>query len=139
MPTSTPAQIRAGIAAAIVTGVGSGWQVSAYMLFMPQPPAIDIRPSGTDYDVAMARGEDQLTFTIRAMVAANVDQGAQIMLDTLLDTTDPAGMKTAIEADLSLGGLVSDLRLVSASDYRALITDGSPPMLAVEFMLEVLR
>jgi len=139
MPTSTPSQIRAGIAAAIVTGVGSGWQVSAYMLALPQPPAIDVRPSGTDYDVAMARGEDQLTFTIRAMVAFNVDKGAQIALDTLLDATAATGMKTAIEADTSLGGLVSDLRLVSASDYRSLIVDGSPPMLAVEFILEVLR
>lgn len=136
---STTAQIRVALAAAVTTGLGSTWQVSAYMLAAPVPPAVDIRPAGIDYDVAMSRGGDDLTYMVRAMAAFNADGiGAQLALDTLLDTTAAGGMKAILETDKTLGGVVSDLRVTTASDYKALIVEGQPPLLAVEFTVEVL-
>ena len=133
---STTAQIRAALAAAIKAGI-TGWQVSPYMLALPIAPAIDIRPSGTIFDRAMARGSDDLSYMIRAMVAFNNDQGAQIRLDTLIDATASTGMKTVLETDKTLGAVVGDVRVVSVSDYKALIVEGQPPLLAVEFLTMV--
>ncbi len=135
---STTAQIRTALQAAIVAGAGGGWQVSGYMLALPTPPSIDIRPAGIQFDTAMNRGNDDFTYTIRAMVAFNNDQGAQLKLDTLLDATASTGMKTIVETDCTLGGVVSDLRVMSVSDYKALIVEGQPPLLAVEFIVEIL-
>lgn len=134
---STTADIRAALAAAIVTGLGGGWQVSAYMLSLPTLPAVDIRPAGVTYDTAMLRGADDFEYAIRAMVAFNEPKGAQTLLDTLLDSTAPTGMKTIVEVDTTLGGLVSDLRVVSASEYKGIDVTGQPPILSVEFAVLV--
>lgn len=135
---ATTAEVRAAFAAAITAGVVGKWQVSPYMLALPQLPSIDVRPAGITFDAAMGRGGDDLSYTVRAMVAFNNDQGSQIRLDALLDTTEPTGMKAILEADKTLGGLVADLRVMTASDYKALIIEGQPPALAIEFAVEVL-
>jgi hypothetical protein len=137
---STTAAIRTALKAALddATYGVTGWQTSAYMLAQPQPPSIDIRPAGTRFDTAMGRGNDDMTFMVRAMVAFNSDQGAQIKLDTLIDATSAGGLKTVLEHDKTLGGVISNLRVMDVSDYKALIVEGAPPMLAVEFTVEVL-
>ena len=136
---ATTAAIRTALKAALddATFGITGWQTSAYMLAMPQPPTIDIRPAGIRFDTAMARGNDEMTFLVRAMVAFNADQGAQIALDALIDATSAGGLKTVLEHDKTLGGIVSDLRVVDVSDYKALIVEGAPPLLAVEFTVEI--
>ena len=135
----TTAQIRDALAAAISNGVAGAWQVSAYMLALPQPPAIDLRPSGIRFDASMDRGNDDLSYTIRAFTAYNSDQGAQIKLDTLLDRnpSSTTGLKAILETDKTLGGVVADLRIMTASDYKPLTIEGQPPLLAVEFTVLV--
>jgi len=137
---STTAHIRVALKAALDASsqiAAAGWQTSAYMLALPYPPTIDIRPGGIQYDTAMARGNDDMTFLVRAIVAFNDDVGAQTKLDTLLDATATDGLKTVLEHDKTLGGVVSDLRVTDVSDYKALIVEGQPPMLAVEFNVEI--
>jgi hypothetical protein len=153
---ATITQIRDAIAAALtdatngvnanLSSTGFGWNVTAKMVALPQPPAIDIRPGGIAFDTAMARGNDDLTFIIRAVVAFNQDQAAQDQLDTLIDPTRAGGLKAVLEHEkfsgaghtVTLGGTISDLRVTDVSDYKALLVEGQPPMLAVEFTVEVL-
>ncbi len=135
MPTATTAEIRVAIKAAldnVTTGV-TGWQTSAYMLSLPQPPTIDVYPDVYEFDSAMHRGLDTLHFIVRAMVAFNQDQGAQIRLDTLLDTRATGGLKTVLEADRTLGGVVQDIHVEGTSGYRGIQVDGVPALIAVEF------
>ena len=132
-------QIRSALKAALdnaVTGV-SGWQTSAYMLSLPQPPTIDIYPASTVFDTAMARGNDELLFVVRGLVAFNQDIGAQISLDRLMDATSATGIKTVVEADRSLGGVVQDCRVTACSGYKSYIVDGQPPLLGAEFTVSV--
>jgi hypothetical protein len=131
------ADLRGAVAATLKAGI-PGWQVSAYLLALPTPPCLDVRRSHTVYDAAMARGGDDLELTIRALVAFNNDQGAQVKLDTVCDSTSATGVKTVLEADKTLGGLIADLRVTEASDYKQLVIEAQPPMIAVEFTVEVL-
>lgn len=138
---STTAQIREAMRAALAdptNGLADEWlQISAYMLALPQPPAIDIRPGGTEFDTAMARGNDDMTFLVRAMVAFNTDQGSQIQLDKAIDATGTSSLKTALEHDKTLGGVVSDVHVKDVSPYKALLIENVPPMIAAEFEVTV--
>jgi hypothetical protein len=135
---STIAEIREALRAAIANGTAGKWQVSAYMLALPKPPAIDIARGSVTYDTAMDRGADDLEFTVRAFVAFSVDGlGTQVLLDTLIDSTSSTGMKTILEVDKTLGGVVDDLRVESASEPKGVLVDNQPPMLCTEFTVLV--
>lgn len=137
---ATTAAIREALRAALAGNatIAAGWQISGYMLALPQPPAIDIRPGSATFDSAMSRGNDELEFIIRAMVAFNSDQGAQVKLDTLLDTTTSSAIKTVIESDRTLGGVVSYVQVRERAPYQGLTVEGQPPILGVEFTVLVL-
>lgn len=114
--SATIAQIRAGLAANL--GSIPDVQVSAYMLGSPTPPTIWLRPDQTIYDEAMQRGLDCVHITITAFVGLVADQGAQILLDTLLAPTGASSVKTAAESDKTLGGTVQDLRVTQHNGYQ---------------------
>lgn len=134
---ATTAQVREALRDTLADGI-DGWQVSAYMLALPQPPTIDIRPGAKRFDLAMARGLDEALFIVRGMVAFNADIGAQVKLDTLLDSTTAGSVKVVLEADKTLGGLVQDLRVTEHTPYQALLLEGQPAILGVEFTVQVL-
>ncbi|MFI1001989.1 hypothetical protein ACIP10_15345 [Streptomyces galbus] len=77
-----------------------------------------------DYDKAMGRGLDEITFTSRVLVARTDDAFAQKALDGMLAGAGPASLKQAIEAargapgELALGGLAHDLHVTRAQGYR---------------------
>jgi len=136
--TATIAEIREGLAANL-QAVFSDRQVSAYMLAAPSPPAIDIIPDGITYDTAMQRGLDELHFIIRALVPATSDIGQQQNLDLMFDPHSPTSVKAAVEADRTLGGIVSSLRVEDVSAYKYAVPESGPPAFAVEFSVLVLN
>lgn len=109
-------QIRAGIAANLdaIPNV----QASAYMLANPLPPSVWVVPDETDYDEAMQRGLDCVKITVQAFAGLVADQGAQALLDEMLDPAGATSVKAAIEADRTLGGVVDDLRVVRHTGYQ---------------------
>jgi hypothetical protein len=135
--TTTTAQIRQALATAIKAGIGTSWQVSPYMLALPTPPAVDVRPGLVSFDAAMAQGGDNLTFMVRGMVAWAADQATQARLDALRDR-GPTSIKALVETDPSLGGLVADLYVSEVGPYLQMIVEGQPPLLATEWTVEVL-
>jgi hypothetical protein len=116
MPTTTVTQIREGLATNLSTIPNV--QISAYMLVSPVPPVIHVFPAGVEYDRSMHRGLDILTFTVEAFVAMGLDVGAQQRIDRMLSPTGTESVKTAIEADRTLGGVVSDVWVERVSGYR---------------------
>lgn len=130
---SSTAQIRAALKVALDAAFASSWNTSAYMLASPNPPQMEIIPAGVDYDTAMARGNDDLHYLVRAIVQHGGDVSAQENLDGLIDVKGAASMKVALEADKTLGGVVSDLRVTDVSEYKVYAQD----LLGVEFSVEL--
>lgn len=77
-----------------------------------------------DFDKAMGRSLDELTFTTRVLVGRADDQASQRTLDAMLSGSGPASLKAAIEeargapGEYALGGLAHDLRVMRVQGYR---------------------
>ncbi|MGQ4358866.1 hypothetical protein [Streptomyces sp. SAS_272] len=96
-----------------------------------------------DFDKAMARGLDELTFTSRVLVGRADDMAAQRILDGMLAGSGPASLKAAIEAargapgEYALGGLAHDLHVMRVQGYRWYEHAGST-YVGAELMIKVI-
>lgn len=128
--------IREALAAnlASVTGL----QENAYVLSQPTPPAAEVMPAPIEYDRAFGRGLDRLNFIVRVFVGFTQDIGAQKRLDSMLASTGAASIKTALESDKTLGGLVDDLHVTGTSGYQLFSRAGSAPVLGAEWQVTIL-
>lgn len=133
---ATLKQIREGLAANLA--VLDGWQVSAYMLSQPTPPAIHVVPGLVEFDRAMGRGLDEWTLNVQAFVPLNSDRGAQERLDGLIDGSGATSVKEAVEADRTLGGAADTARVVACTGYRTVAVEGRGPVLMCEWEVHVL-
>jgi hypothetical protein len=136
---ATLTQIRQGLAATLSTL--QGIQVSPYMLSNATPPAVHLYPGGAagdiTYDLAFQRGLDMWPFTVQAFVGLTSDIGAQVMLDQFIAPSGPQSIKTVMESNPTLGGLVDDTQVVSCTGYRIYRRDGAGPVLGAEWHLTV--
>ena len=128
--------IREQIAAALAL---PGFQVSAYMLSNPTPPAAHVFPDQVEYDQAMQRGLDVWTLTVQCYVGFTTDIGAQKRLDELLAKTGSMSVKQLIETDRTLCGIVHDCRVTAASGYRlySAAGDNTRLVLGAEWTVQV--
>lgn len=78
------------------------------------PPCAVVGQLDFTFDVDNARGLDQASVDIFVIVQRFSERTAQDKLDTLLAGTGPKSIKTALESDRTLGGLVDTLRVISA-------------------------
>lgn len=132
---TTLADLRAAIATRLASL--TGWQVSAYMLANPTPPAIHVVPGPVSYDRAMSRGLDEWTLLVQAMVPLIMDRASQETLDALIDGSGSASVKALIEGDRTLGGKAQDLRVTEATGYRTASFEGRGSVLTVEWTVQV--
>jgi hypothetical protein len=115
-----------------------GLNQSAYLLSNPTPPCAEVQPGETEYDLAMHRGLDRWTLTVRVMVGASTDQGAQRLLDKMIESSGALSVKAAVEADSTLGGACSDCSITRCTGYRLITREGQSPLLGAEWIVEVL-
>jgi hypothetical protein len=78
------------------------------------PPCAVVGQLDFTFDIDNARGLDQASVDIFVIVQRFSERTAQDKLDTLLAGTGPKSIKTALESDRTLGGLVDTLRVISA-------------------------
>jgi hypothetical protein len=109
--------------------------VNPYAKSQPDPPGFQILPPGRAYDTP-AFGMDEWTFMIQCFVAFTSDIGSQMLLDEMIGDGD-GSMKTLLEADQTLGGLVQNVHVVSSSPGRMVDAPAGSPMLLVEWQLTV--
>lgn len=128
-------EIREALAAAL--DVIPDTQVSAYALHNMTPPCIEIEPGSTTYDRTMGRGADALRFTVRAYVSTNIDRAAQVRLDWMLAGSGDYSVKQAVEADMTLGGLVDNARVSENMGYRRFVREQGHTLLGSEWTVEV--
>jgi hypothetical protein len=115
------AAIRAALAAAAAAVTttpaltGFGYRPDS----IPEP-AFVVAGYQIAFDVAAARGADQVTFTCLLLVSRADDLSGQAQLDALMAGAGAGSLKAAIEADGTLGGLCDWLQ-VAAIDTSDLV------------------
>jgi hypothetical protein len=128
------AEIRDGIAQNLSTI--TGLRTTTTIPDNPQPPVAVIQPSSINYDRAFARGLDEYNFVVTVIVGRASERQAQRALDLYCGGTGASSVKTAIESNRTLTGLIQDLRVTAMRNYGT-ITLGEVIYLAVEFDLVV--
>lgn len=134
---ATLEQIRIALADAVKQAMPDQ-QVSPYMLASPTPPAVHLYPSNVDYHKAFSNGLEPITFEVQAFVPdSSGDVGSQKNLDRYLDPGSPTSLKVSLEADPTLGGLVNDLTVRSATGYRQFVTQGRGYLLGCTWTVDI--
>jgi hypothetical protein len=78
------------------------------------PPCAVVGQLDFTFDINNARGLDQASVDIYVIVQRISERAGQNKLDQLLAGTGNGSIKTALESDRTLGGLVNTLRVISA-------------------------
>jgi hypothetical protein len=92
-------------------------------------------PENVQYDLNGNRGADRYQFTITLIVGRADDRAAQANLDKYI--VGATSVKTAIEADRTLGGKVNTCRVTAMQSYSALAI-GEVTYLSAQFAVEVI-
>jgi hypothetical protein len=127
---ATISQIRDGIADNLRTI--TGLRTTETVPDNPQPPVAIIQPNSIEYDRAFQRGLDQYSFTVTVIVGRASERSAQRTLDLYCGGSGSSSVKTAIESDRTLSGVIQDLRVVAMRNYGT-ISLGDQTYLAAEF------
>jgi hypothetical protein len=78
------------------------------------PPCAVVGQLDFTFDIDNARGLDQASVDVYVIVQRISERTGQDKLDNFLAGSGNGSIKTAIESDRSLGGLVDTLRVISA-------------------------
>lgn len=99
------------------------------------PPCAVVGQLDFTFDVNNARGLDSASVDVYVIVQRISERAGQDKLDELLAGTGPKSIKTAIESDRTLGGLVDTLRVISADSGT--YTTGDQTFLSYRYNLTV--
>lgn len=127
MTNATVSGIRAGLATRLATI--SGLRVSATIPDQPNPPQAVVSLDSIDYDKAFNRGHDEYRWTVTLVIGRVSERTAQDRMDTYLAPSGASSIKTAIEADQSLGGAAVAVRVTSVVGVQS-VTVGDITYLA---------
>ena len=95
------------------------------------PPAAVVGQLAIEWDLVMARGADTANLDVIVVAGRMSDRASQDFLDGLLAASGASSVKTKLEADRTLGGEVSNLRVVSADPMQMSVS--GVEMLAYRF------
>lgn len=132
--TATFAQIRAGLVANLAS---LGLQSTGYMLAEPAAQTIEVFPGEVEYDLTFGRGMDSITFIVRITTTVTLDVPAQQLLDGYLAPSGASSVKTLIETDKTLGGVVKDLRVTDATGHQVADTKNGGVALSASWTVDV--
>lgn len=97
-----------GLDAYVISGVQQEVTATGDVPGVANVPAIAIELDDIDWDITMARGADAFTFLAFLLASSADNPSGQRLVRQLLSTGGLAGrVKDALEADKTLGGLVS--------------------------------
>lgn len=127
--------IRAGIAKNLATI--TGLRVTPYVPDNPNAPAAFVEPQTINYDLAFGRGLDELDFDVTLLVQrVTSERAGQDNLDLYVASSGSKSVKTAIELDRTLGGLVQDCRVTNLTSYGQ-VSYGDTTYLGAVFSVKV--
>lgn len=99
------------------------------------PPAAVIGQLTMDFDLVFKRGADSATLDVIVISGRMSERAAQDYLDGLITSTGNTSVKTKLEADQTLGGTVTSVRVVRAEPIS--MTVSGVEMLAYRFQVAV--
>ena len=99
------------------------------------PPCAVVGQLDFTFDINNARGLDQASVDIYVIVQRISERAGQNKLDQLLAGTGNGSIKTALESDRTLGGLVNTLRVISAESGT--YTSGDQSFLSYRYNVTV--
>jgi len=111
-------------------------RVSTQIPDNPQPPVGIINLDNIQYDQAMAQGLTLANFTVQIIVARASARSAQNRLDGFVANSGASSVKSALELNRTLDGLIQDLRVVSVPNIGS-ITMSDQIYLAADFEVAV--
>ena len=132
--TTTVSQIKAGLAANLATV--SGLRAYAYQPDNVNTPFAWPLLDSIQYNGAMGGGLITHRFTISVVVGRSAERTAQTLLDGYLSYAGAISIRQAIESDRTLGGVVQDLIVESASNISTLEANDAI-YLAIDFVVTV--
>lgn len=132
--TTTVSQIKTGLAANLATV--SGLRAYAYQPDNVNTPFAWPLLDSIQYNGAMGGGLITHKFTISVVVGRSAERTAQTLLDGYLSYAGAISIRQAIESDRTLGGVVQDLIVESASNISTLEANDAI-YLAIDFMVTV--
>jgi hypothetical protein len=127
-------QIRIGLAAALKKQFPEGYQISAYAMSAPLPPAMQVMPGPIDYHEDFGDGSMRV-FVVTAFLALTSDIGAQEKADVFFENDL---LKAALEADSTLGGVCDDLIVDRAEPRFYEIASLASPLVGGDWTLRIL-
>lgn len=137
MAGATLEQIREQLVVNLSTLTSIG-DAKPYLLGNEVPPVVGVvGPDMTEYDLAMARGLDRWLIVVRALAGSPLDLAKHKRLDGWLAPSGGESIKTAIETDKTLGGLVQNARVVSSTGYREYTLGNGIKVLGCDFTVEI--
>ena len=99
------------------------------------PPCAIVGQLDFTFDIDNARGLDQASVDIFVLVQRISERAGQDKLDLLLAGSGSGSIKTALESDRTLGGLVDTLRVISADSGT--YTSGETSFLSYRYNVTV--
>ena len=99
------------------------------------PPCAIVGQLDFTFDIDNARGLDQASVDIFVLVQRFSERTGQDKLDLLLAGSGSGSIKTALESDRTLGGLVDTLRVISADSGT--YTSGEASFLSYRYNLTI--
>lgn len=101
-----------------------------------QPPTAVLSLEELTYDVAMARGSDDLEVHVHLFTSATSERAGQRALWAYLAGFGPKSVKAAVEADPTLGGAAMFAEVASVGDV-GIAKIGDVPYYAARFVVNV--
>jgi len=126
--------IRDGLATNL--GTITGLRTSANVPDNPNPPIAVVFLETVEYDDAFRGGLTTLVFKVMVIVSRADDRTAQRKLNQYISPDGERSIKSAVESDRSLNGLVQTLRLTDMTSLGSTIVSDQEYM-AVEFSVAV--
>lgn len=85
------------------------------------------------FDSTFCRGADDYEFLVVVLVGRANDRNAQVQVEAALAGTGTGSIKTALEADPTLGGICGAVRVPTASGIRTYERPDGTALLGAEF------
>ena len=131
---TTVSQIKTGLAANLATV--SGLRAYAYQPDNVNTPFAWPLLDSIQYNGAMGGGLITHKFTVSVVVGRSAERTAQSTLDGYLSYAGATSIRSAIESDRTLGGVVQDLIVESANNISTLEVNDAT-YLAIDFVVTV--
>ena len=130
---ATMAEVRQALADAAATVIPRS---SPYMLAKPEPPALCVIPNAITYGQTFDNGL-LVPFDLWCYCSPADLVNAQKNIDAFMAPDGALSLKTAIEADQSLGGVVDFVRVIGWLEYARLVDVAGSQLLGAALRVEV--